>query len=135
MSDYLLNNGLPAFISHFFAAVLLLAVFITIYVRITPYREITLIREGNVAAAASLSGAFIGYTLALASAISNSLGLIDMLIWGGIALIVQLLAFTVCRFVLPELISDIPQNKLASGVFLGGVSISLGLLNAACLTY
>jgi putative membrane protein len=135
MSDYLLNNGLPAFISHFFAAVLLLAVFITIYVRITPYREITLIREGNVAAAASLSGAFIGYSLALASAISNSLGLIDMLIWGAIALVVQLLAFTVCRFVLPELISDIPQNKLASGVFLGGMSISLGLLNAACLTY
>ena len=40
------------------AAVLLL-VFFVIYTRITPYNEVLLIRQGNTAAALSLSGAVI----------------------------------------------------------------------------
>lgn len=135
MSHYLFSTGLPAFLSHFAAAVLLLLAFVTIYIRITPYKEITLIRAGNTSAAASLTGSILGYSVALASAIANSVGLIDMLIWGGIALVVQIIAFVICRLMLPGLISDIPENKVASGIFLGAVSLSLGLLNAACLTY
>lgn len=135
MSEQLLLRGLPAFFSHFGAAVILLAIFMAIYIRITPYREIALIRTGNVAAAASLSGAVLGYCIALASAISNSVNLVDMLCWGAVALVVQLIAFSLCRMMLPGLSSDIPDNKVASGVFLGAMSVGLGLLNAACLTY
>ena len=51
-------------------ALALLAIFAAIYVRVTPYNEIALIREGNMAASISLSGALIGFVLPLASAIS-----------------------------------------------------------------
>ncbi|MFZ6673720.1 DUF350 domain-containing protein [Undibacterium sp. Xuan67W] len=135
MSEHIMNTGIPAFLSHFGLSLLLLASFIACYVAITPYREIQLIRAGNHAAAASLSGAVLGYCVALASAIANSINLIDMLCWGAIALAVQLLAFGVVRLLLPGLVADIPDNKIASGVFLGSVSLGLGLLNAACLTY
>ncbi|MBK1889367.1 DUF350 domain-containing protein [Undibacterium sp. 14-3-2] len=135
MSEHLLTYALPAFISHFISSIILLLLFVTIYIRITPYKEITLIRSGNMAAAASLSGSMLGYSIALASAIANSVNLQDMLIWGCIALLVQLLAYFAARVMLPGLVLDIPENKVASGIFLGAISLSMGLLNAASLTY
>ena len=51
-----------------FMSLALTALFLAIYVRITPYREFALIRAGNVAAAASLSGALLGFVIPLASA-------------------------------------------------------------------
>jgi putative membrane protein len=134
MSEHLLTYALPAFISHFISSIILLLLFVTIYIRITPYKEITLIRSGNMAAA-SLSGSILGYSIALASAIANSVNLQDMLIWGCIALLVQLFAYFAARVMLPGLVLDIPENKVASGIFLGAISLSMGLLNAASLTY
>lgn len=127
--------GLSAFFSHFASAVILLLLFIAIYVRITPYREIGLIREGNTAAAISLSGSVLGYSIALASVIANSINFVDMLIWGLIALVVQLLAYLLTRLMLPALVDDIPANRLSSAIFLAALSLALGLINAACMTY
>ena len=135
MSDAFLNFGFPAFASHFISALAFLFVFIAIYIRITPYKEITLIREGNTAAAASLSGAVVGYAIALSSSVAHSIDLYDMLIWSAIGLGVQLLAYFITRLMLPDLVKDVPENRLASGLFLGALSISMGLLNAACQTY
>ena len=47
-------GGLDDFALYFVVSLVLVAVFLAVYVRITPYREFALIREGNVAAAASL---------------------------------------------------------------------------------
>lgn len=127
--------GLPAFLSYFAAAIGLLALFLLIYVLMTPYREITLIRQGNTAAAASLSGAILGFVLPLASAIAHSVGLADMAIWGLVALIIQLLVYLVARLLLPDLARDVPAGKVATGVFLGALSLAIGMLNAACMTY
>ncbi len=127
--------GLPAFLSYFAAAIGLLALFLLTYILITPYREIALIREGNPAAAASLSGAILGFVLPLASAIAHSVGLLDMAVWGSIALVVQLLVYFAARLLLPDLARDIPAGKVATGVFLGALSLAIGALNAACMTY
>ncbi|MBC3908668.1 MULTISPECIES: DUF350 domain-containing protein [Undibacterium] len=135
MSEQLLAHGLVAFFSHIAAAFVLLTLFIVVYIRITPYREIALIREGNIAAAASLSGALLGYCTALASAIANSVSVIDMSFWGLVALVIQLLAFGIARLLIPGIISDIPNNKIASGIFLGALSLGLGMINASCMTY
>ena len=128
--------GLPSFLFYFATAMGLLALFLVVYVLITPYREFTLIREGNVAAAASLSGAMLGFVLPLASAIAHSVGLLDMVIWGVIALLIQILVYLVARFLLfPDLSCDIPAGRVATGVFLGALSIAIGILNAACMSY
>ena len=127
--------GLPSFAAYFALGLLLLGLFLVVYVRVMPYPEIKLIREGNVAASASLSGAVIGFVLALASAVDNSSSLIDMLIWALIALLVQLLAYFLVHQLLPHLPRDVADGKVASGVFLAAIAISLGLLNAACMSY
>ena len=127
--------GLPAFAAYFAVALLLLGAFLAVYLWMTPYPEIRLIREGNTAASASLSGAIIGFVLPLASAVENSGSIIDMLVWALIALLVQLLAYFLVHQLLPHLPRDVADGKLASGVFLGAIAVAFGLLNAACISY
>jgi putative membrane protein len=131
--DYL--SGLPAFAAYFGLALLLFLGFIAIYVRITPYPEIRLIREGNTAAAASLGGALIGFALPLASAVENSVSLLDMLIWAAVALIVQLIAFGVARLMVRDVTRQIQEGKVSAGVFVGALAVAIGLLNAASMSY
>lgn len=127
--------GLPSFLFYFATAIGLLLLFLLAYIFITPYREIALIRAGNAAAAASLSGALLGFVLPLASAIAHSVSLADMTVWGLIALIVQLLVYLAARLLMPDLVRDIPAGKIATGVFLGALSVAIGILNAACMSY
>ena len=128
-------QGLDEFLVYFVMCIGFVAVFLAIYVRITPYREIALIRQGNCAAAASLSGTLIGFVLPLAAAVEHSVNPYDMTIWATIALVVQLLVYLTTRMVLPDIGRDIPEGKVASGVFLGAMSASAGILNAASMSY
>jgi Na+-transporting NADH:ubiquinone oxidoreductase subunit NqrE len=54
---------------------------------------------------------------------------------GVIAALVQILAYLAMRLSLPRLAQDIPAGKVASATFLAAVSLSVGLINAACMTY
>ena len=128
-------TGFPAFALHLATALAVLAAFLLIYGMITPYREMELIRGGNIAAAISLSGAMIGFTIPLAKAVAQSGSLLDMLMWAGIALVVQLLAYVVVRMLIPGITKDIPDGKIAQGTFLGMLSLTTGVLNSACMTY
>lgn len=116
-------RGVDDFLLHFIAAILLVVLFIFIYIHITPYREIALIREGNQAAAYRLAGALLGFIIPLATAIAQSVSFLDMLLWGGIALIVQLLVFVCARIIVPKIVEDIPAGKLAQGMFVGAFSL------------
>ena len=127
--------GFDDFLAYLAVSLVLLACFMAIYVRITPHREIALIREGNLAAAFSLSGAILGFIVPLASAVEYSVGLADMAIWGAIALFVQLAAFVVVKLLIPTITDDIAAGRQAQGFFLGALSLGVGLLNAACMTY
>ena len=135
--DVLLQSlkGLDNFLIYFSAALVMLTAFIAVYVRITPYHDIELIRNGNVAAAASLSGAVLGFALPLASAIKFSASFVDMLMWGAIALIGQIIGYGAVRLMVPHLAKDIPEGKVAPGVFLGAISLAIGILNAVCMAY
>lgn len=125
--------GFPPFILTLGAAFGLLALFLFIYIRITPYREIQLIREGNAAAAISLSGATMGFAIPLAQSAAQSGNIYDMLLWSGIAMVVQLLVYVAVRLLIPGIARDIPAGKVAQGTFLGVLSLATGLLNAACM--
>ncbi len=127
-------SGLGSFAAYFAVAVLLLIIFARVYSWVTPYREFQLIGGGNAAAACSMGGATLGFAIPLASVIAHSAGLLDMIIWGIIALFVQLGAFMVVKMIFPTIVSDIPHNQLSKGIFLGFVSIAVGILNAACMT-
>jgi putative membrane protein len=127
--------GFDDFLVYLGVSLAYLALFVALYIRVTPYREMQLIREGNMAASFSLSGAILGFIVPLASAITHSVSLIDMAIWGLIAMAVQIAAFVVVKICIPSITRDSPENKGAQGFFLGSLSLAVGLLNAACMSF
>ena len=127
--------GFDDFLVYLGVALVLLGMFIAIYIRITPYPEMQLIREGNMAASFSLSGAILGFVVPLASAIQHSVSLIDMAIWGVIALAVQVAAFVAVKLAIPSITRDIPAGQGAQGFFLGSLSLGVGILSAACMSF
>ena len=126
---------LPNFLAYLGAAAVLLAAFVAIYLFVTPYDEIKLIRENNLAAAVSLSGAVLGFAMPIANVIAHSDTLHDLAVWGAIAGLVQLAAWGVARVALPTLKEDIAANRVAPAVFVAALSLTVGLVNAACMTY
>jgi putative membrane protein len=128
-------SGLPAFVLYFVVSLGLLALFLTVYLRVTPYHEIALIRQGNAAAALSLAGTTLGFVIPLARAIAQSVSLPDMLLWGGIAFVVQMLVYLIAARLLPDIGKHIADGKLAHATTLGALSLATGILNAACMTY
>ena len=132
-SDYLAT--LPTFAAFFFGALVLLAIFVVLSSLSTPHRELRLIREGNLAVAIGLSGAIIGFVIPLASAIENSINLVDAAVWGSVALAIQIVTFLVARILLPTLVREIEAGQLAPAVLVATISVAVGTLNAACVTY
>ena len=126
---------LPNFLIYFVASIALTAIFLLVYMRVTPYREWELIRAGNNAAAISLSGAGLGFVLPLASTITHSVNWLDMVVWGVVAMIVQLGVFLLARVLKPQLNADIAAGRTAPAVSLAAMSVGVGILNAACLTW
>jgi len=127
--------GFDDFLAYLAVALVLLGLFVAIYIRVTPYRELALIREGNMAASFSLSGALLGFIVPLAAAVQQSVNLVDMAIWGLIAMLVQIAAFVAVKLLIPSITQDIPAGKGAQGFFLGSLSLGVGLLSAACMTF
>ncbi|MCY7333814.1 MAG: DUF350 domain-containing protein [Pseudanabaena sp. CAN_BIN31] len=123
----------PFFVAYLIVSLFLTGIFVGLYIKVTPYKEIELIRQGNSAASVSLSGSLIGFVIALASVIAHSVNLIDLTIWGGLSLIIQLFAYVVVRRVIKGITYGIQDGTMSHGIFLGAVSLSFGILNAACM--
>jgi putative membrane protein len=128
-------SGFDDFLVYFGLAIAFVAAFLWIYLLVTPYKEIQLIRSGNAAAAWSLGFTLLGFSLPLAAAIIHSVNPWDMMLWAAIALVVQILVFIVVRLLLPEVTRHIQEGQVASGAFLGMLSLAAGVLNAASMTY
>jgi len=128
-------SGLIPFLAYFGGGTVLLLLFSFVYLRVTPYPEIELVRQGKTAPAISFGGALIGFVCPLYSAISHSVNLVDMIIWALVALVVQIVVFVVLRIMFSRLIDDIAEDRIGPAVFLAFVSVAAGLINAASMTY
>jgi putative membrane protein len=125
----------------------LMAVGLFVFLITTPYSEYQLIRDGAdtsdpqkvaaaKAAAHDLGGKILGLAIVMASAIFNSVSLTDLLIWGGIGILFQVLVFYLFELVTPfRVISEIPKGNVAVGLFASRLSIATGLLMAALISY
>ncbi len=109
-------------------------IYAIIYMWVTPHDEIKLIRENNLAASLAFAGSLVGFSLPLASAIANSVALVDFVVWGLIAIVVQIVVFYLVRLPIPGISERIEKGEMASGLWLGAASLTGGLLNAASMT-
>ena len=122
------------FVSYILGAAVLFALFQFIYTRLTPHKEFELIRSGNVAAAIALGGAVIGFAIPASNVIAYSISILDFVVWAVIAAFVQLLAFLMTSLVLKGTSERIKKGEIAAGIYVAAVAISVGMLNAACMT-
>jgi putative membrane protein len=127
--------GLPPFLAYFAVAILLVLIFIGLYTWVTPHDELALIRANNASAALAFGGALIGFALPLSSAVTHSMSLLDCAVWGAVALIVQVLTFVALRITIKQLPERIERGELAAGILAAAVAISVGIINAACMSF
>ncbi len=128
-------SGIPNFFLYAAVGTALSFVFAVIYIRITGHDEMKLIREGNASAALALGGSLVGFALPLSKAIAQASSVPDCVLWGAMALLMQLLAYAFARLILPNLSDRISTNTLAAAILLASISIMAGMLNAASMTY
>lgn len=122
------------YVLHLLLSGVLLLIFFLIYTRLTPFDEVLLIRGGNNAASLSLGGALVGFSLTLASSLYHTANYIDFLIWSFAALMVQILAFLVTTTLLKMSKDQIESNNTAFGGLLAAISLSVGAINAGCIS-
>jgi putative membrane protein len=129
-----LADSFLMFAAYFGAAIVLTALFVMIYVKTTPHNEFKLMREGNGAAALGLTGAMVGFVIPLSLVISVSGALLQTVIWGAGALLVQIAGQFGARLLFPNLTTDIAAGKYSAAIVQSGIALSLGILQAACWT-
>lgn len=118
----------------FGVALVLTIIFVGVYTAVTHHNEIKLIRENSVAAAIAISGSLVGFALPLASAMIHSVSIIELAIWGVVAIVVQVIVYFIVRLPMPGLSKRIEDNEVAAGTWLGAASLVGGILNAASMT-
>ncbi|MGT2494202.1 DUF350 domain-containing protein, partial [Cupriavidus basilensis] len=91
---------------------LLACVRLRVYTRITPFRRFALIRQGNLAAALSLSGAMIGFCFTLSSSIQHNDTFLMFLVWSVGAMLVKALAYAGLTRALPDMDAAIESNNI-----------------------
>ncbi|KAB8063267.1 MULTISPECIES: DUF350 domain-containing protein [Janthinobacterium] len=122
------------YLIHLILAAGLLIVFFIIYTRVTPYDEVLLIRQGNHAAALSLGGALLGFSATIASSLMHTADYQQFFAWAFGAMVVQLLVYLVTTRLLRMSKDQIESNNSAFGGLLGAISLSIGAINAACIS-
>lgn len=125
---------LTRYLIYLLSGVVLLMGFAQIYVRFTPYNELALIRAGHMAAALSFGGALLGFALTLASSAIFNASVVAYWGWALLAMLVQLIAYLAMTRIIPNLHAALEANNVAVGAFLGAVSLTIGIINAACLS-
>jgi putative membrane protein len=128
-----LASGLPLLLLHFGTAVAILIAGAMTYRLVTPFRERTLIAQGNRSAGLVLSGAIISLAIPLAATLATSQVWLDILLWGMVAVLIQLLAFMVFTLFFRGLRTAIDQDNVAVALVLVGVQLAIGLLNAGTM--
>ena len=128
-----LGRGLPMLVVQVVACAVLLAIGVTIYVRLTPFREREMVAHGNAAAGTMLAGAILALAIPLAAMLATSGTLLDVLVWGVVALILQLVTLGVVALVMHNFRAMIEGGNIAAAITLAGAQIAVALLNAAAM--
>jgi putative membrane protein len=128
-----LGSGLPMLLLQFLLVLLLLAVGIFVYMAVTPFQERELVRNGNPAAATVLGGALVALAIPLAALLATTGALLDILVWGVVALLLQLITVTIVSHLMRGMRSMIEAGQVAAAIPLVASQLAIALLNAAAM--
>ncbi|WP_404430040.1 DUF350 domain-containing protein [Sutcliffiella horikoshii] len=122
---------------YFALAVVIVIVGLVIFEMMTrKYKDWDEIHNGNHAVALSITGKIIGICIVLAFSIYHSAQLLDTLLWGGIGVVLQMIAYLLFelftrKFSVEE---ELKKGNVSVGIISVGVSIGLALVIGASIT-
>jgi putative membrane protein len=126
-------TGFPITLLHVGVSVGMLFLAAALYIVLTPHHEISMIREGNAAAALDVGGVLVGLAVPLAYSLKASTSLTDLALWGVATVVVQLLVFRLVDLVLHGLPKRIQEGEVAAAAVLVGAKLATALIVAAAV--
>ena len=128
-----LANGFPWLIFYLLLVTAIYLVGIFIYVKLTPYKELELVQNGNMAAAVSFSALVIGLALPLAACLVNRFSLPDVFVWGTISLFLQLFLFRVTDAIFSDMPRRIERDEVPAATVLAAFKIAGSIMLAIAI--
>lgn len=128
-----LGSGVPVLLAQLGATIILLGIGVLVYQAITPFHEKRLIAQGNVAAGIVLSGSVLALAIPLAATLATSSLLVDIIVWGVVALVIQLLTFVVVTLMFRGLKAGVEAGNVAAALGLASAQVAVALLNAGAM--
>lgn len=126
------------FLSYLGVSISLLVIGMLLFTLSTPkIKEFQLIAQKNVSAAMLLGGKVIGLAIVLGAAVEYSISLIDMVIWGAIGIVAQVVVFFIAELITIRfsIQKAIEEDNRAVGTILLSLSLAVGWIVAKCLSY
>jgi putative membrane protein len=126
-------KGFPDFLMQAGVTLALLTAGCILHVLLTPMKEMRLIKAGNVSAGISVAAVIVGLAIPMAACLSTAATIYDILIWGAVAILLQLLAFRVADLMLRDLPKRIERDEIGAALVLAGVKLAAAMVMAAAL--
>lgn len=126
-------KGFPDFLIHGGVTLALLMAGCIVHVMLTPMKEMQLIRAGNVSAGISVGAVIVGLAVPMSACLATATSVYDILIWGVVAILLQLLAFRAADLLLRDLPKRIERDEVGAALVLAGVKIAAAMIMAAAL--
>lgn len=126
-------QGFPDFLLHGAVTLAMLVTGCVVHVLMTPMKEMQLVREGNAAAGVGLAAVIVGLAIPMAASLASSTSLYELVIWGVVAILLQMLAFRVADLILRDLPRRIERNEMGAALVLAAVKLATAMVMAAAL--
>jgi putative membrane protein len=126
-------SGFPITLLHVSVSVTMLLAAAALYIWLTPHKEISLVRQGNIAAAVDLGGVLVGLAIPLAFSLKGSTSIVDVALWGVATVAIQLLVFRLVDLILHGLPKRIQEGEMAAAALLTGAKLATAMIVAAAV--
>ncbi len=126
-------SGFDDFLIQMAATLALFVAGIVIYVLLTPHKELDLIRDGNPSASVAFAGIVLGLAIPLQACLAHAFDVVEVLVWGVVILLIQLIAFRVVDMVLHGLPRRIAEGDVAAAIFVFSVKVGVALILAGAV--
>jgi putative membrane protein len=91
------------------------------------------VRDGNAAAGVVVAGTLVALAIPLAATLASNVVALDIVLWGLVALVIQLATFVVAAALIRGLRGMIEAGNVAAALVLVGLEIAVALLNAGAM--
>ena len=78
-------------------------------------------------------GAVIALAIPLQSTLAGSLAVMDIVVWGSVAVLIQVVVSFLVRIFVRTMAAEITRNNVAMGLKLAAIQIGVGMLNAGAM--